>query len=116
MQRASCRPLTPSLALQKEIDFDSTCVSPCRVETGRITLYVYFYTLSQKKFTRVACYNFDIHEPILIILNEIAPFHLNAACSFANKHEKQAKYQLYGKCSKLKFHCQNYRQYYLNKC
>lgn len=78
-----------------------------------LRLFLYFVS---EKFTRVACYNFDIHEPILIILNEIAPFHLNAACSFANKHEKQAKYQLYGTCSKLKFHCQNYRQYYLNKC
>jgi len=58
-----------------------------------------------EKFTRVACYNSDIREPIWVIFGsnitaskqrkdtggtgnrEIASFHLNAACSFTNKHK-----------------------------
>ena len=40
---------------------------------------------------------------------KIVPLHLNAVSSFANKHKVSL-----GQCSQLKFHYQNYRQYYVS--
>jgi len=96
------------------------------------------------KFTCVSCYNFDTHEPILIIFGKnvtqrvsnekmlhfpTSPnlcFYItwwktkpgncfySLKCSFANKH-KRTKYHLISVHSWDTIHCRSCRQYYLIK-